>query len=92
MDPQNLGICVIPNPLDQCNSSLRSDLGVSEADTKCKLDLATNHLRFPTRLYINLLVDSLTEYAYHAEVAGLSYHISSQSNGLLVSMEGVCAT
>lgn len=37
-----------------------------------------------TRLYTDLLKDSLNEYAYDAEVAGLSYNIENQLEGMLV--------
>lgn len=41
-----------------------------------------------TRLYTDLLKDSLTEYAYDAEVAGLSYNIENQLEGMLLAMGG----
>lgn len=37
-----------------------------------------------TRLYADLLKDSLNEYAYDAEVAGLAYTIENQLEGMLV--------
>ncbi|KAI8967298.1 Metalloenzyme, LuxS/M16 peptidase-like protein [Mycotypha africana] len=41
-----------------------------------------------TRLYADLLTDALNEYAYDAEVAGLSYNIENQLDGLLLAMGG----
>ncbi|KAI7897701.1 Metalloenzyme, LuxS/M16 peptidase-like protein [Cokeromyces recurvatus] len=41
-----------------------------------------------TRLYTDLLKDSLNEYAYDAEVAGLSYNIENQLEGMLLAMSG----
>lgn len=39
---------------------------------------------FPPRLYTDLLKDSLNEYSYDAEVAGLHYNIENQLEGMLV--------
>lgn len=36
------------------------------------------------RLYTDLLKDSLNEYSYDAEVAGLHYNIENQLEGMLV--------
>lgn len=41
------------------------------------------------RLYIYLLEDSLTEYSYNAEVAGLSYHFINDPDGIEVSIYNV---
>ncbi|ORZ13145.1 Metalloenzyme, LuxS/M16 peptidase-like protein [Absidia repens] len=41
-----------------------------------------------SRLYMSMLVDSLNEYAYHAEVAGLSYYLATQTNGLILDISG----
>ncbi|KAG2190397.1 hypothetical protein INT46_004590 [Mucor plumbeus] len=41
-----------------------------------------------TRLYTDLLKDSLNEYAYDAEVAGLCYNIENQLEGMLLAMGG----
>ncbi|OBZ83270.1 Insulin-degrading enzyme [Choanephora cucurbitarum] len=41
-----------------------------------------------TRLYTDLLKDSLNEYAYDAEVAGLSYNIENQLEGMLLAIGG----
>lgn len=37
------------------------------------------------RLYINLLTDSLSEYSYDAEVAGLIYYLNQEPKGITVS-------
>lgn len=37
------------------------------------------------RLFVMLLKDSLTEYAYDAELAGLKYHIDVSIYGIIVS-------
>ncbi|KAI8982604.1 Metalloenzyme, LuxS/M16 peptidase-like protein [Pilobolus umbonatus] len=41
-----------------------------------------------TRLYTDLLKDSLNEYAYDAEVAGLCYNIENQLEGILLAIGG----
>ncbi|KAI8388880.1 Metalloenzyme, LuxS/M16 peptidase-like protein [Radiomyces spectabilis] len=41
-----------------------------------------------TRLYTDLLKDSLNEYAYDAEVAGLCYNIENQLEGMLLAVGG----
>ncbi|ORE08646.1 hypothetical protein BCV72DRAFT_203143 [Rhizopus microsporus var. microsporus] len=41
-----------------------------------------------TRLYADLLKDSLNEYAYDAEVAGLAYTIENQLEGMLLAIGG----
>ncbi|CAO3650854.1 unnamed protein product [Cunninghamella echinulata] len=41
-----------------------------------------------TRLFTDLLKDSLNEYAYDAEVAGLCYNIENQLEGMLLAMGG----
>ena len=37
------------------------------------------------RLFVMLLKDSLTEYAYDAELAGLNYHVDVSIYGIIVS-------
>ncbi len=41
-----------------------------------------------TKLYIELLSDSLNEHTYQAEVAGLNYHIYSHQSGLTLQLSG----
>ncbi|KAI0748561.1 Metalloenzyme, LuxS/M16 peptidase-like protein [Daedaleopsis nitida] len=41
-----------------------------------------------TRLFADLVTDSLTEFAYDADLAGLSYNFSHQSLGLYVTLSG----
>ncbi|KAF8911060.1 Metalloenzyme, LuxS/M16 peptidase-like protein [Gymnopilus junonius] len=41
-----------------------------------------------TRLYSNLVNDSLTEFSYDADLAGLSYNFTPHTTGLFVSMNG----
>ncbi|KAM3578800.1 metalloprotease [Umbelopsis sp. WA50703] len=41
-----------------------------------------------TRLYTDLLKDSLNEYSYDAEVAGLHYNIENQLEGMLLGIGG----
>ncbi|KAF7728621.1 Insulinase (Peptidase M16) [Apophysomyces ossiformis] len=41
-----------------------------------------------TRLYTDLLQDSLNEYAYDAEVAGLRYDLENWSDGILLHISG----
>jgi hypothetical protein len=43
------------------------------------------------RLYTDLLKDSLNEYSYDAEVAGLHYNIENQLEGMLVSVQPIHA-
>ncbi|KAI9266092.1 Metalloenzyme, LuxS/M16 peptidase-like protein [Sporodiniella umbellata] len=40
------------------------------------------------RLYADLLKDSLNEYAYDAEVAGLCYNVENQLEGMLLALSG----
>ncbi|KAJ5575534.1 hypothetical protein N7535_002460 [Penicillium sp. DV-2018c] len=41
-----------------------------------------------TKLYTELVRDSLDEYSYDAELAGLGYHLSATSTGLDISVSG----
>ena len=41
-----------------------------------------------SRLFSDLVTDSLTEFAYDADLAGLTYSLSSQSLGLYVTLNG----
>ncbi|KAI8370689.1 Metalloenzyme, LuxS/M16 peptidase-like protein [Radiomyces spectabilis] len=41
-----------------------------------------------TTMFVNLLADSLTEYSYNAEVAGLSYYLCQDTNGVLLTIGG----
>src|ERR1700679_4206895 len=41
-----------------------------------------------TRLYVNLVEDSLNEYAYDADIAGLSYSLSETAQGLNIEIDG----
>jgi insulysin len=41
-----------------------------------------------TRLYTELVTDSLTEFAYDAELAGLEYGFASHSLGLFITLSG----
>ena len=40
------------------------------------------------RLYTELVRDSLNEYAYDAELAGLRYHLASHKLGVSVTVSG----
>ena len=40
------------------------------------------------RLYSDIVNDSLSEYSYDADLAGLSYKFAPHPNGLFVSMSG----
>ena len=40
------------------------------------------------RLYSDIVNDSLSEYSYDADLAGLSYQFVPHPNGLFVSMRG----
>ncbi|KAI6148159.1 Metalloenzyme, LuxS/M16 peptidase-like protein, partial [Pisolithus thermaeus] len=41
-----------------------------------------------TKLCVDLVNDSLTEYAYDAELAGLAYHVTAHSLGMTLSLKG----
>ncbi|TEY42656.1 hypothetical protein BOTCAL_0387g00100 [Botryotinia calthae] len=41
-----------------------------------------------TRLYVDLVEDSLKEYTYNAEIAGLNYSISESAQGLNIEIDG----
>ncbi|CAG8716551.1 96_t:CDS:2, partial [Racocetra fulgida] len=41
-----------------------------------------------TRLYIGLVTDAFTEYAYDAEIAGLAYYLYNHNEGIIVTIQG----
>ncbi|CAG8679319.1 20595_t:CDS:10, partial [Racocetra persica] len=41
-----------------------------------------------TRLYIGLVTDAFTEYAYDAEIAGLVYYLYNHDEGIIVTIQG----
>ncbi|CAI2164638.1 11700_t:CDS:10 [Funneliformis geosporum] len=41
-----------------------------------------------TQLFTDLLKDALNEYSYNAEIAGLSYSLENEQEGLLLSIDG----
>jgi insulysin len=41
-----------------------------------------------SRLWTDLVTDSLTEYAYDAEIAGLNYSLSSDQRGVFIVLSG----
>lgn len=41
-----------------------------------------------SRLYIELVKDALVEYSYDAELAGLSYQLETQADGILLTVDG----
>ena len=41
-----------------------------------------------TRLYVDLVKDSLSDYAYDAEISGLSYSLSESAQGLEINLDG----
>jgi secreted Zn-dependent insulinase-like peptidase len=47
--------------------------------------IKNTHFLILYRLYIDLLIDSLSEYSYDAEIAGLSYYLSHESKGIEVN-------
>jgi insulysin len=49
---------------------------------------ASPHSRVATELFVELLTDSLVEFAYDAEVAGLVYSVESVVTGLQCSVRG----
>lgn len=53
----------------------------------CHCSDAYSSLRID-RLYSDLVEDSLTEYVYDADLAGLSYNFSSSSSGMYVQVQG----
>ena len=44
------------------------------------------------RLFVELLKDSLNEYAYDAEIAGVDYKIENTMYGIYVSIDGLHLT
>lgn len=52
-----------------------------------KLFRYSSDLSLP-RLYSDVVNDSLTEFAYDADLAGLSYNFLQHTTGLFVSMNG----
>lgn len=41
-----------------------------------------------SRLYTELVKDALVEYSYDAELAGLSYQLDTQADGILLTVDG----
>ncbi|KAI9336687.1 Metalloenzyme, LuxS/M16 peptidase-like protein [Pilaira anomala] len=41
-----------------------------------------------TKLYMSLLTDSLSEYSYNAEVAGLAYYVDQELQGIILNVGG----
>lgn len=41
-----------------------------------------------TRLCVELVNDSLTEYTYDADLAGLSHHVSANDLGIILTLKG----
>jgi len=41
-----------------------------------------------TRLCVELVNDSLTEYTYDADLAGLTYHVSANELGMTLTLKG----
>lgn len=54
-------------------------------DTSPRLTLFSPH---PSSLFTELLTDALAERTYDADLAGLSHHVSSQMQGIRVSVGG----
>ncbi|GAA98082.1 uncharacterized protein L969DRAFT_85999 [Mixia osmundae IAM 14324] len=50
--------------------------------------LTGNEAVLKTNLYVRLITDSLTEYSYDADLAGLSYDLSRADNGLMITIGG----
>ncbi|KAI0330109.1 LuxS/MPP-like metallohydrolase [Cubamyces sp. BRFM 1775] len=57
-------------------------------DIKTPLAYATPRLAMLTRLFVDLVEDALAEVTYDADLAGLSYAITNQIEGLTVSVGG----
>ncbi|KAF9075695.1 Metalloenzyme, LuxS/M16 peptidase-like protein [Rhodocollybia butyracea] len=57
-------------------------------DVRSPVSNASPRAAVLTRLFTELVSDSLTEFAYNAELAGLGYACVSHSNGLYVSLRG----
>ncbi|KAJ3510226.1 hypothetical protein NLJ89_g4805 [Agrocybe chaxingu] len=57
-------------------------------DLRSPLANASARASVLTRLYSEIVNDSLTEFSYDADLAGLSYNFSPHSTGLYVTMNG----
>lgn len=57
-------------------------------DIRSPASYATPRAAVVTRLYTDLVNDTLTEFAYDADLAGLSYHFSNTTTGLYVFTGG----
>ncbi|KAH9896624.1 LuxS/MPP-like metallohydrolase [Cubamyces lactineus] len=57
-------------------------------DIKTPLAYATPRLAMLTRLFVDLVEDALAEVTYDADLAGLSYSVVNQIEGLTVSVGG----
>lgn len=40
------------------------------------------------RLFLDLVMDSMSEYSYNADLAGLSYKLDTQADGILMTVDG----
>ena len=41
-----------------------------------------------TKLFLELVMDSMSEYSYDADLAGLSYKLETQADGVLLTIDG----
>ena len=41
-----------------------------------------------TRLFLDLVEDAMNEYSYDADLAGLSYKLETQADGIIMSIDG----
>ncbi|KAH9483963.1 Putative zinc protease [Psilocybe cubensis] len=57
-------------------------------DIRSPLTSASARTSVLTRLYSDIVNDSLTEFSYDADLAGLSYNLSSTNTGLYITMNG----
>ncbi|TBU42064.1 Metalloenzyme, LuxS/M16 peptidase-like protein [Dichomitus squalens] len=57
-------------------------------DLRTPVACASARATVMTRLFSDLVTDSLTEFAYDADLAGLTYGLSSQSLGLYITLNG----
>lgn len=76
-----------------CNSPAINETARSAVLTRLVLPLlptldGLTRLTRTLRLFTDLVNDSLTEFTYDADLAGLSYHLFAHSNGLFITVTG----
>eukprot|EP00271_Cylindrocystis_brebissonii_P018956 TRINITY_DN5550_c0_g1_i1.p1 TRINITY_DN5550_c0_g1~~TRINITY_DN5550_c0_g1_i1.p1 ORF type:complete len:1062 (+),score=215.89 TRINITY_DN5550_c0_g1_i1:412-3597(+) len=91
-DHEKVPVVVYVSPLARLwfksDPNFRTPKAVITLDFACPPAYASPEAAVLTRLFTKLLVDDINEYAYYAEIAGLSYSIEATVLGFQVSVQG----